>query len=454
VQLTVKWPDRSRLIPLAANSINTTLFKGETQVGHQLLARPAGNATETTVNFQNVPAGSVTLHADAFPAADGSGIMQAGGSATVTVVAGQTAQVTVTMGSTIARVAITPPNPTVNVGSTTQLTMTAFNQADEIVLTSPSKITWQSGTTANATVNGTGNVTGVAVGNSVVTVTETESGKSATTTVTVTSPGGGGVDLNGKIVFEGTINEVASLVYINPDGTGITAVPNTGDNDVSPDPSPDGTKIAYTRAGGVNQGVAVINANGTNAVTIAAGAVSEPAWSPNGTKIAVRARNPGTNSFDIMVMNADGSNKVFLTNDTFDDAMPRWSPDGTRIVFISNHGVADDIWVMNANGSGQTQLTTGFDGSSPDWSPDGTKIAFSRQGSGQIQVMNADGSNQVALAGAGADGQPSWSPDGTKIVFSSTIGGGRNIWSMNANGTGAVNVTNDNLGNNFSPRWR
>ena len=85
-----------------------------------------------------------------------------------------------------------------------------------------------------------------------------------------------------------------------------------------------------------------------------------------------------------------------------DDLSPAWSPDGGRIVFESyRHGNGNgELYVMNANGSGQTRLTNsaGDDGL-PAWSPDGTSISFvsNRSGRYRIWVMNADGSNPQPL---------------------------------------------------------
>ena len=90
------------------------------------------------------------------------------------------------------------------------------------------------------------------------------------------------------------------------------------------------------------------------------------------------------------------------------DARPRFSPDGTKIVFQSMRDGNPEIYVMNADGSGQTRLTNheGFD-MAPSWSPDGSKIVFvtHREGPPMVYAMNADGSNLTKLAaGGGLDG--------------------------------------------------
>jgi hypothetical protein len=175
--LTIIWPDRGRLVPLAANSIVATFALNGVTVQSQTVARPpAGGAS--TVTFQQLKVGALQFTASAHPGADGSGTAQARGSASITIVAGQVAQVALTMQSTIDRLELSPTAPQVAVGGTLQITASARDASNAIVLTSPSKIAWDTGDHSVATVSSTGLVTGVAVGTTTVTVTDSESGKS------------------------------------------------------------------------------------------------------------------------------------------------------------------------------------------------------------------------------------------------------------------------------------
>ena len=108
--LNVVWPNPTRLIPLFSNSIRAVVTSGSQTLGSQLIVGGDGAPSNpSTVTFDNLPAGTVTLTATAYPRQDGSGVAQATGAQSVTIVSGQTAAVSVTMASTIDHVAITPP---------------------------------------------------------------------------------------------------------------------------------------------------------------------------------------------------------------------------------------------------------------------------------------------------------------------------------------------------------
>jgi len=149
---------------------------------------------------------------------------------------------------------------------------------------------------------------------------------------------------------------------------------------------------------------------------------------------------------DIYVMNADGSGQTNLTNDEAYDDDPAWSPDRSKIAWTR----WDEIYVMNADGTGQTNLTNDeANDADPAWSPDGSKIAFmsDRDDNWEIYVMNADGTGQTRLTNNDHDdGEPDWSPDGSKIAFTHWY----RIYVMNADGTGQTLLTDSVAGH---PAW-
>jgi Tol biopolymer transport system component len=128
-----------------------------------------------------------------------------------------------------------------------------------------------------------------------------------------------------------------------------------------------------------------------------------------------------------------------------------------RIVFelLSPRGDRD-IYTVNPDGSGLTQITATGDAGSPSWSPDKSRITFTREDIrnriSDIYVMNADGSGQTQLTSDGSSSEPAWSPDGSRIAFTRGDFGNTDIYVMNADGTGATNLTN-NPASDQNPDW-
>jgi Tol biopolymer transport system component len=184
-----------------------------------------------------------------------------------------------------------------------------------------------------------------------------------------------------------------------------------------------------------------------------------PAWSPDGTKItftrACSDEEACGGRADVFVMNADGTGETNLTNSFgTGDSGAAWSPDGQKIVFSSRRSPAG-FYVMNADGTGVARLSD--PGGSPAWSPDGSKISFDgcRSGACGIYVMNADGTGAVQITNVLLDEDAAWSPDGQKIAFTRYSGGRTEIYTMNADGGGQMNLSNDSITGNddTSPAW-
>lgn len=270
---------------------------------------------------------------------------------------------------------------------------------------------------------------------------------------------------NGKIAFHRFLSSTNTDIFvINPDGSGVTNLTNSlGEMEFSPVWSPDGTKIAFERRGTDSSHpgeIYVMNADGSGQTNITNHAAwdSSPTWSADGTKIAFGSSRDGVNFSEIFVMNADGSDVRQLTDEPHWETVssgPVWSPDGTKIAFTKGSVTTpSDICLMNADGSAQMNLTSDLEfDESPDWSPDGSKITFASQRSGilQVYVMNADGSGVTQLSPEFAL-SPVWSPDGTKIAFDSfTALRPSTIFVMNADGTGLTELSA--LGDG-SPDWQ
>ena len=184
--LTIHWPERTRLIPDASNSILVVVKQGATQAARTLLPRPVSGVSSAA--FDALPIGTLSVTATAFPSADGSGTAQAAATVPLVILANQTAGFSLTMASTIDHLDLTPANGQVNAGSTLQLTVAAKDAAGSVVLLAPKKLGWLSADTALATVDANGLVTGLKAGSVSISVTDTESGKSATASIVVVQP--------------------------------------------------------------------------------------------------------------------------------------------------------------------------------------------------------------------------------------------------------------------------
>jgi len=262
--------------------------------------------------------------------------------------------------------------------------------------------------------------------------------------------------VNGKIAYvvcESVNSDSQCDIWVmNPDGTGQTNVTATSTlTEQNPVWSADGTKIAYIEGTvGFNYlKVLDLGVDGTGrTVTTISGPFVQggPTWSPGGTQIALVRQVPGvvmTIQSDIFVINVDGSGETNITNSDFEEIDPAWAPDGSKIAFAGVRPLGNDlgpeyaIVTVNPDGSGEQILTagdpgtpraTGLDGDrAPAWSPDSSTLVFMSEAQypfgccrpWQIWTVNRDGTGVTNLTNDDTvyEMGPSWSPDGTQILF-------------------------------------
>ncbi|HEX8084797.1 MAG TPA: hypothetical protein VF529_10950 [Solirubrobacteraceae bacterium] len=193
---------------------------------------------------------------------------------------------------------------------------------------------------------------------------------------------------------------------------------------------------------------------------------AQAAWSPDGTRVAFRARRPGEHYFEIYLVDADGTGERRLTytprpaNDAVPySSQPSWSPDATEIVFRSNRDGEPDVWLMSADGTDARQVADDpGDERYPGFSPDGTRIAFTstRDGDTDVYTMRRDGGDVQQLTHNDVyDSAPAWSPDGSRIAFERGAAGDdptNEVWTMAAGGSDERRLT-DNDALDEGPAW-
>lgn len=167
------------------------------------------------------------------------------------------------------------------------------------------------------------------------------------------------------------------------------------------------------------------------------GNASFPSMSPDGNQIVYhQIPSNWQGQFTLRVCDVNGQNDRSLTP----GSRPAWSPKGNLIAYDScNQQNQCGIFVVQPNGQGLRQLTTDA-GGGPAWSPDGKKIAYASAADGdfEIYVMNADGSGKIQITkNKGNDALPTWSPDGNFIYYRSDNDG--KVWGINVVGATGSN---------------
>src|SRR5918996_1052007 len=287
---------------------------------------------------------------------------------------------------------------------------------------------------------------------------------------------------NGDIVFTtGRGSEVFEIWAVDPDPP--TAPPKQviggppGSIEVDPDVNTAGTQIAFARRSGNDETfdlmVKTLGAPGdATKITDENGIVSndrQPAWAPTQSRIAFTRMIRAQNTSNIWAVNGDGSGLVQLTETPAPgyDASPSWSPSSTQIAFISDRSGMPQIYVMDAGGVAETQLT--FDAcfhADPSWHPTlgDDRIVYARLCPGTAtgwdlySIDLSPLSSPTAVIPAPSNDnelQPEWSPDGDRIVFTRYPAGcgDKQLFTVADNGTGLEGPLADHPAVDMSADW-
>jgi Tol biopolymer transport system component len=259
---------------------------------------------------------------------------------------------------------------------------------------------------------------------------------------------------NGRIAFDDW--QTGQIYTVNPDGTGLVQLTDTGPNRWAGDPSwsPDGSHIVFEQQAHGRVLLWMMNADGSDKHLLADDRQStfsfEPEYTPDGQRVVFyrcwqfdlhdELHPDGGLVFTCRIFSiaVDGTDRQGITAthpplEVF-DFDPTVSPDGSSVAFRrSNHnydGIKSQIYVAGIDGSDPHPLTPpALEAWYPQWSPDGHHIVFSSNccRSGHVlgangYVMDADGTNVARLTDTpfpNNDTHLTYSPDGTQIVFAS-----------------------------------
>ena len=264
--------------------------------------------------------------------------------------------------------------------------------------------------------------------------------------VPVVSPDGS------HIAFLSDRSGAEQLFVISTDGTGELQLTTTPDEKAALAWTADGRQILFSAFSNDTSLLHAISPDGTKQREIAKVPGRAPTLSPDGTRLLYMT---GTwTATRLMISASDGSNPQPITDGASIAWNNHWSPDGKRIAFTSRSDSKSElaIFVMNDDGTGRHQLTHFTAGSGnaqwPVWSPDGHQLAIQvnriQEHDAHIWIIDAasgDGRKLAPHDQQYLDETPAWFPDGKRIAFQSNRTARMEVWVMNADGSGARQVT-------------
>ena len=252
---------------------------------------------------------------------------------------------------------------------------------------------------------------------------------------------------------------VKKLAIMDQDGFNPHTLPISGDLLLTPRFSPTSNEVTYMSFGTGVPRVYVYNID-TNQKEIVGDFPTmsfAPRYSPDGNKVIMSLQSEDGENSNIFEMNLQSRQTRQVTNVAAINTAPSYSPDGGQIVFESDRGGTQQIYMMDANGGGQNRISFGKGRySTPVWSPDGKWIAFTKSAGGKfaIGVMKPDGSGERILTEGFHNEGPTWAPNSRVIMFFRESGGengGAHLFSVDVTGYNEQPVTTPGFASD--PAW-
>lgn len=279
------------------------------------------------------------------------------------------------------------------------------------------------------------------------------------------------------------------IYVMNSDGSGVRPVKSKtpGARDSYPALSPDARSVAFVRDEGLGLYklcVVGVDGSGLQCPTASVAPLGEPSWSPDGSRLAfIQGYDPTVNGYagitgcspEICVLEIASGKETNLTLGS-GGTDPAWSPDGTRIAFSSLRDGNYEIYTTDLKGEQIQRLTyTEWAEAEPSWSPDGRRIAYvahliqansdcgfmptggvgggdTVEATSSVYFMNVDGSDQTGLAGTTGTTELSWSPSGARLAVALNSNRDTQIYVTDVWGGSLTRLTSDPTPKS-SPSW-